>query len=152
MSTDFFIIDFAWARKYHMFPLDFIEFDERYGDLLYSQGKQTQLEKLFLARYMRSLKRNLNMPISYSALVGSMRYLHEREPVHSNKTPSDNSQRIMHFPEIGLLTHHEPLEKKEILCLDPEMKVVGPHMQKLLIEDDVSYYNNSVRKHDQYEV
>ncbi|MDP3964164.1 MAG: hypothetical protein Q8Q20_00690, partial [bacterium] len=60
ISSDFFIADFDWVRKYALFPLRYAEFEKRHGELLvYIKGSNVSLEKLFFARFQQACFREL---------------------------------------------------------------------------------------------
>jgi len=50
----------------------------------------------------------------------------------------------MFFPKIGLLTHHEPKQKREILRTQNLM--IGKYTDKLINAEDLSYFNNGIGK------
>lgn len=146
MAVDFFIVDLKWATKYHMFPVNYLDFYTRYEDLfLYQRGGNVMLEKLMYAKYLKAVSRQENSGgVARKASINRLLDLKGRTPVHSHIDENGNWIRRMHWPEMGLLTHHEPEPKREIL---KQAKINGGECVKRLLEsDDLSYYNDGVSR------
>lgn len=124
MAVDLFVVDFAWAKKYKMFPIDYKGFRKRYGDLLlYLKGWNLMLEKLLITRYLQAIFRhfNDNNQLKHCAR-NKIRLLSDREPVHSHVDDSGFWIRKMHWPKMGLLTDHDFKKKKNLI-----KSVIGQH-------------------------
>ncbi len=141
MAVDFCIVDLRWARQYNMFPIQYGEFYKKYGELfLYQRGENVMLEKLMYARYLQALNREDNFGgVARKRGIEKMLMLTERESIHSHSDEKGFLHRNMYWPEMGLLTHHDPAPKKEILKV--RNIAAGANVQKLLQSDDLSYYN-----------
>jgi len=146
MAVDFFIVDLKWATKYKMFPIDYGDFFKKYEELfLYQKGGNVMLEKLLYARYLKaiSLKENSG-GVARKTAIKKLLDLKDREPVHSHIDNQGYWVRNMYWPKMGLLTHHEPEPKRNIL---KKKKIsIGKNIKKLLESNDLSYYNNGVSK------
>ncbi|NTW75888.1 MAG: hypothetical protein HGB34_03220 [Candidatus Moranbacteria bacterium] len=146
IAADFFVVDFQWARESSFFPIKYSQFFEKYGELLlYRNAGNIMLEKLVYTRYLQALSRQENMP-GFPKRVSRERFLSmkERMPIHSEILDKGDWRRTMYWPEIGLLTHHDPYEKKLILrTLDIRG---GESLERLLGSDDLGYYNRGVTK------
>ena len=102
------------------------------------------LEKLLLAHYIKAFgKGRGSLGYAREAAFKKMLLLKDRMPVHSGIDRKGNWIRKMYWAKMGLLTHHEPLEKKKILR---DKKNYGRNTVKLLNSDDLSYFNNGVRR------
>lgn len=146
MATDFFVIDLKWARKNNLFPIRYGEFHKKYKDLfLYQSCGNVMLEKLMLARFVDAVGREqgFNGSAKKSAFEKIL-IMSERVPVHRVIRKDGTWERKMHWPKIGLLTHHDPLPKKKIL---KTVKITeGEHIKKLLDSSDLNYYNSGLTK------
>lgn len=144
LATDFFIFDVAWARNHHLFPLRYGEFAEKYEELtLYHNGGQISLEKLLATRLLQASYREIpvNLKRRQTAL-GNVLCLTDREPVHLNK----RWRRKAYWPKIGLVTHHEPGAKRDILI---EHKITDSQaIKKLLSAKNLDYFNNGRWQHE----
>jgi hypothetical protein len=140
MAVDFFILDYKWALNSKIFPLNFGEFKEKYGELFYYQGGQVMVEKILMAHFLRAIHDQTNNDPELPALArNKIKIIDEREPVHEKIDENGLWVRKMYWPEIGLITNHKPTEKKEILKnlgLD-----VGPNCKKLINSENFDYYN-----------
>ncbi len=145
-ALDFFIIDLKWVKKYRMFPLNYGSFQKKYGALFaYQRMTHALPEKLFLARYAEAVSRAENtLGIATKTAIDKILMLKDREPVHSHVDNFGAPIRKMYYPKIGLLMHHEPTPKKEIL--KNEKISEGKYIKKLLLNKDLSYYNNGITK------
>lgn len=73
-------------------------------------------------------------------------------PSHISEKPYGTMRKVriikkgrkMYFSEIGLLTHHEPKPKKDLL--NKLNLQIGENADKLRKSVDLSYYNNGVGK------
>ena len=146
IAVDFFVIDLKWATKYKMFPIDYKKFQKKYKDLFaYQKAGNVMLEKLLLARYLESISRMEKIDgIARKIAIKKMLTLKEREPVHSHINEKGNWVRNMYWPEMGLLTHHEPEAKKQIFKKEKISK--GKSIKRLLESENLSYYNNGITK------
>ena len=69
----------------------------------------------------------------------------DREPVHDEKHFFGIKKgRKMYWPNIGLLTHHDPKPKQKLL---KNLGIrVGKNINRLITTSDLSYYNNGATK------
>lgn len=146
VAIDFFIIDLKWATKNKMFPIAYGKFQKKYKDLFaYQKAGNIMLEKLFLARYLEAVSRSEKIDgIARKIAIEKTLSLKDREPVHSSIDEKGNWVRKMYWPKMGLLTHHEPEPKRNIL--KKEKISNGKNIEMLLKNKDLSYYNNGVSK------
>ena len=144
MAVDFFIIDLKWATKYRMFPIDYVNFYKKYGELLlYKRGGNVMLEKLLYARYLKAVSREEDFGgIATKVAKEKLLRLEDREPIHSHVDEKGSWIRNMYWPVIGLLSHHDPAPKREILR--ENNIVAGKNIEKLLKSEDLSYYNGGI--------
>jgi hypothetical protein len=137
MSTDYFIFDWQWAKKYKTFPIDYVDFYKKFGDLfLYLKGANVMVEKLVFARFLKATFREFNNNNKLGLLASNkILRLTDREPVHFN----EKWDRNFYWPKMGLLTHHEPAPKKKIL---KTLNISGgKYLNKLLNSGNLNYYN-----------
>lgn len=146
MAVDFFIVDLKWATKHKMFPIDYANFYKKYWELLlYKRGGNVMLEKLLYARYLKAVSKEENFGgIATKAAKERFLRLKDRESVHSHIDKKGFWIRNMYWPEIGLLSHHDPKPKKNIL--KKNNIIAGKNIEKLMQSKDLSYYNNGVVK------
>jgi len=146
MAVDFFIVDLKWATKYKMFPINYDDFYKKYEELfLYQKGRNVMLEKLLYARYLKAVSREENSGgVARKMAIKKLLDLKDREPVHSHISEEEYWIRNMYWPEMGLLSHHEPAPKKEILRA--ESIKGGESIEKLFQSEDLSYYNSGITK------
>lgn len=141
IAFDYFIFDFRWFVKEKIFPLDYKKFAEQYKDFFYYKSQTILVEALFLGKFVKAIhKLTGNDSELRSVAVSKIYRMKEREPIHLSIDEQGNWKRRMYFPEIGLLTHHDPNEKKRIV--DELNLDVGEYCRKLRNSDDLSYYNN----------
>lgn len=140
-AVDFFIIDFKWMKKYKMFPIDYHGFYKKYGDLFLYRSGNIMLEKLIFARFLKAIYRQYknNNTLRFIGLSKILK-LTDREPVHTHINKDGFWIRKMHWPKIGLITHHDPKPKKAILR-KTKIRFKGKNINKLLKNSDLSYYN-----------
>lgn len=145
IAVDFFIIDLKWATKYKMFPINYGDFFIKYKDLFLYEVKNVMLEKLLLSKYLEAIIEEDNSGgVNRQKAIEKLLVLKDREPVHSHIDEKGDWKRNMHCPKMGLLTHHDPEPKKEILI---KYKInQGDNIDKLLKSNDLSYYNNGIKK------
>lgn len=141
MAVDFYILDYKWARQANIFPLNFGEFKNKFGDLFYYQGGQVMVEKLIMAHFMRAIHKQTNIDPELPMLVrNKIKIMEEREPVHVTVDANGLWVRKMYWEDIGLITEHKPENKQKILnSLGLE---VGPNCDRLRKSSDLAYYNN----------
>jgi hypothetical protein len=141
MAVDFFILDYNLALKWNIFPLHFEVFRNKYKDLFSYQGKRIMLEKYFIGRFVRAVQEESNYEFEPSTITSrNVKIIAEREPVHERVDENGQWVRKMYWPQIGLITNHDPSEKKMILKnLGLE---VGPSCKKLIHSQNLDYYNH----------
>jgi len=146
MAVDFFIVDLKWATKYKMFPINYLDFYKKYEELfLYQKGGNVMLEKLLYVRYLKAVNMEENsVDVARKTAIKKLLDLKDRVPVHSHIDEKGNWIRNMYWPEMGLLTHHEPEPKRDIL--KKEKISNGKNIEMLLKNEDLSYFNNGVSK------
>lgn len=143
IAVDCFILDAQRAHAHDMFPIDYGAFFEKYEDLfLYRAASTVMLEKLLLARYIKAVSRTeaSGAFLRKKAFEKILR-MTDREPVHTKIDKQGHWIRTMYWPRMGLVTHHDPSPKKEILAT---YKISGDAVSKLLRTDDLSYFNGGV--------
>lgn len=143
VSLDFVVFNAPWAARYGLFPIRYKEFYDKYAELLrYYRGSNVMLEKLFLARFMDAVFRETDQIAGIKGVVNErIMRLTEREPVH-DLVDGYLWHRRHYWPNMGLLTHHEPEPKRELL---KELNVVaGPELEKFMTADDLSYFNRGL--------
>lgn len=145
IATDFMIVDAKWATKNKMFPVQYKNFYNKYAELfMYEKLGNVTLEKLMLTRYVQAVNRSEGFSgIARKVAQEKILLLTEREPVHSHKDEQGFWQRNMHWPEMGLLTHHEPHSKKEIL---KSLDIQGERIEKLITSENLDYFNHGITK------
>lgn len=146
MAVDFFIVDLKWSTRYKMFPINYLDFYKKHEELfLYQKGGNVMLEKLLYARYLKAISLEENSGgVARKTAIKKLLDLKDREPVHSHIDKEGYWIRNMYWPKMGLLTHHEPEPKRNIL---KKKKIsIGKNIKKLLESNDLSYYNNGVSK------
>jgi len=151
MAIDFFIINLAWAKKYKMFPINYGSFYKKYSDLLlYQWGGNVLLEKLILARYLKAShnQNKKDVVLKYWAF-SKMFILKDREPVHSHINKDGFWIRKMYWPKMGLLTHHDP-EQKKILLQKLNINQ-GKYIKKLISSNNLNYYNKGIKIFKSYQ-
>lgn len=146
VATDFFILDLKWAKKYKLFPINYGEFYKKYKDLfLYQNGGAPMLEKLFLSKFIKAISLQEKFDVfSRKEVLKKILVMKERTPIHLEIDNKDNWVRKMYWPKMGLLTHHDPGPKKQILKRIGIKK--GENIKKLLNSTDLLYFNKGTRK------
>ncbi len=146
MAVDLFILDLQWVIKYEMFPIDYKGFIEKYWDLvLYNTFYNVMLEKLLLSKFVKAVYREESDNAALKFLAKSKIYkLADREPVHIGRDENGFLIRKMDWPKMGLLTHHDPEQKKIALASVENIK--GDNITKLLTSNNLDYYNIGVRR------
>lgn len=143
MAIDFFIMDVQWAKRYGMFPLRYAEFVKKYHELFsyLKPGSNVSLEKLVLVRFYDASFREHKDNLHRKELAEQRIYvLKERMPVHSGKNEKGYWIRKFYWPQIGLITHHQPDSKQKILRRVGG--VTGQYTRKLITAKQFNYYNN----------
>ena len=108
------------------------------------------LEKLLFARYIQAIKQQEKKDVSPRFwAIEKMHLLIDRESVHSHIDKNGFWIRKKHWPKMGLLTHHDPKSKKEIL---KRLKITdGKNIKKILNSKKLDYYNNNIRIYKSYQ-
>jgi hypothetical protein len=151
MAMDFCIFDAKWLKKSKMFPMGFSDFAEKYKDLFFYQGEDFFIERVIPMRFKQAIERTFTLPsenLLYRVAYDSLYIMKEREPVHVKHGPGlfgkAHTDRTMYWPNMGLLTHHEPEPKKKILK-KLNLKE-GEEIKRLVTSSDLSYYNRGHKK------
>lgn len=146
VATDFFILDFKWTKKFKLFPINYGEFYKKYKDIfLYQNGGTPMLEKLFFSKYIQAIAREEKFEgSSRREALRKTLVMKERTSIHLEIDNNDNWIRKMYWPKMGLLTHHDPKPKKQILKKIGIKK--GENIKKLLNCTDLSYYNKGITR------
>lgn len=148
MALDFNIVDLRWAIRSRLFPIRFAEFVEKHEELFHYHDEIIFPERVFAVRFKEAILRSVAVPSEnlFKQIFNAHVYrMTEREPVHDEKKLFGIKKgRRMYWPAIGLLTHHEPEPKRDIL-LKLELPL-GEHGRTLLSASDLSYYNNGITK------
>jgi len=146
MAVDFFIIDLKWATKYKMFPINYFDFHRKYGELIsYQRGGNVMLEKLAYARYLKALNMEENFGgVARKQAIRKLLDLKDRVPIHTHIDKQGFWERTMYWPKIGLLSHHDPVPKKEILKKNNIKD--GGNIKKLLKSKNFLYFNSGITK------
>jgi hypothetical protein len=144
-AVDFFIIDLKFATSSNMFPLNYSEYIEKYGEVFAVLNKPVLVEALLVLRFRQALLRYIGNPPPSDNLINwtVSQYIHlmkEREPVH-NYQP--HFERIMHYPALGMLGHHNPVPKQKALR-DYDSTAFGKNTLRFLQSKNVSYFNDGV--------
>jgi hypothetical protein len=148
MALDFFIIDAQWAKQNNLFPLRYSEFFSKYSELLAYMDMVPIPEGVFGLRFQQAIARSRPLVSEDHARDESLKHIHrmvEREPVHALRKrrfwSKPYKERLMYWPSIGLLTHHDPIEKQlvfrslEIAC--------GEHGKRFVRADSLDYFNRA---------
>ncbi len=163
ISTDFFIVNNNWVKKYNLFPLKYDEFYKKYFEVLMFQKKVVYLERVFSLRLFQSAQKYFGKKYADHVLKRKkdelLYRIKEREPVHNYykdriyrpKAPlavkikrffdiDFRQYRNMYWPSIQLLTHHNPITKQKHLQNHnyPQMK----YTQKFIEAKNLDYFNN----------
>ncbi len=146
MATDFFIVQSQFVHTYHVFPFDYKAFDDQYGDFLLYNQQKLSLERLFLMRFTKAVIAQAERDvISKKEIMRKVYIMKDRMPVHSTVNTDGYWVRTHHWEEMGLLTHHDPAPKKEII--KKQNIHGGENLQKLLSSHNLEYFNHNVRDH-----
>lgn len=149
-ALDFYVYDFKWAVKSELFPIKFLDFRDKFEDLFFYQNKTVFLEKVFKVRYLQAIRRSVDIPSDNILTPIAETYIErmtEREPVHIGRDEGflfmkPYSIRKMYNKKMGLITHHRPEEKRDVLNewdLD-----LGDHGEKFKRSIDLNYFNNGL--------
>ncbi len=149
MALDFAVVDIAWATKYQLFPIRFLDFVKDFGDAIYYQGEEVYLERVFALRFRQAIFHSENVPSENMTRDVALAHLYrmvEREPVHDVKKwwGKTVKGRRMYWPKLGLITHHEPAPKRDILRVGKAL--AGKYAQRLMAASDMGYYNDGLTK------
>ena len=139
IAVDFFILNYQWAKKYKMFPVDYGNFFNKYFELFSYQGQNISLEKLMLGRFIQAVfrEKRINVGLRQYAYQKFLN-LADRNPVHTHVDKDGYWIRKMYWPKMGLLTHHEVLPKKQIL---KKAKITqGKNIKELLASKSLDYF------------
>lgn len=164
LSTDLFVIDTRWAKDCVLFPLNYDDFYKKYFEVLIFEKKIVFLERVFSLRFFQASQKHFGYMVSdYELAKKKDELLHritEREPVHNyypdliyrkdaplkvkiKKAFNIDSPgyRNMYWPKIGLLTHHDPIQKQKDLINHsyPNMK----YTNKFVKSNNLDYYNKN---------
>jgi len=139
-AVDFCIFDLKWATKYNMFPINYGNFYSKYHELFYARGQTVTVEEILISRFLNAVHRQTHVDAELTPTALSKIYrMKEREPIHYHIDNKKRWVRKMYWPELGILTHHDPREKRRIL---KELKIThGDNIQKLLKSNNLKYYN-----------
>ncbi len=133
-STDFFVIDIEWNRKSKLFPVDYDSFAEKFLDIFALQYAMPTLEGAVQFSFQKYILKRFVDNETWTEREKMLRRIIEREPVHL-----PTGERIGDWPDIGLYTSPEPMEKKKIL---KKLRYdFGPCSHKLMTAKDTGYFN-----------
>lgn len=142
ISSDFFVLDLNWAKASSMFPLRYVEYLHSYGEVFLLMNKLVYLEDILLLRFKQAINHyyQIKSPNEFHTFFHNyILLIYQREPVN---VYYPSFLRNMHFPSMGLLTHHDPYKKREDLALYQNISL-GFEGLKLMQSEDLSYYNFS---------
>jgi hypothetical protein len=151
-SMDFSIFDMKWVTQSNLFPIQFTEFKEKYEELFFYNDQTVYLEIVFMVRFKQAVSRSVSIPSDNILKRVAESYIYrikEREPVHTHGKENLIFKgrpygRTMYWPNIGLITHHDPVPKQKAL---KEWKLVlGEYGNKFLGAKDLNYYNRGLGK------
>lgn len=150
-SLDLLVFDLSWATKSSLFPIRFREFKEKYEELFFYNDLTVFLEVVFALRFKQAISRSTKIPSDNILSPIAESYIHrikEREPIHYAKDgflfKKPNSIRKMYWPNMGLITHHQPETKQKALKQwNLNLREYG---NKFLNSKDMSYFNNGLDK------
>jgi hypothetical protein len=144
-AIDFFIADIRWAVTNRLIPLRYAEFKEKFGELFLYSDETLRLERVFVLRFKEAICRSESIPSDNLISDITDKYIHhikEREPIHVIE--NGRWRRIMFHPQIGLLGHHDP-EEKRLACRHWSLHL-GIHGTKFLTSENLSYFNRGIKK------
>lgn len=143
IATDFFIVDVQWAMKFHFFPLRYQEFWKKYHEILsyVRPGANVSVERLALSRFHDAcFSEHHNNVRRKEFAEKSIYFLTERMPVHLKKDRQGYWVRRFYWPNIGLVTHHQPTPKRSILRRTKG--IYGSTIEQLRRASDLTYFNH----------
>jgi len=151
-ALDFNIFDLKWATQSNFFPLKFKEFKDKYEELFFYNDQTVYLENVFMVRFKQAINRSIKIPsdnILKPVAESHIYRMVDREPVHTNSEEnlilkSGGWKRFMYVPKIGLITHHDPVEKQQIL--KRWNVTLGEYGNKFLSTKDITYFNRGLDK------
>ncbi len=140
MALDFFIIDLAWATKHHLFPMRYKAFADQYEEAFMYQDMLVYPERVFALRFKQAVMHELKIPsdsLQRSILESRIHHMLEREPIHIDER---NTERVMYWKELGILTHHDAHAKQQALR---EWNIpLGPEGRRFIRATTFDYFNN----------
>jgi hypothetical protein len=143
MALDFFVVDLRWATEHRLFPIDYDDFVVKHGELVNFTGDVVYPERVFALRFLQAMQTDHSVKHAdanpWAACDERIYRIRAREPVH------DDGGRRMWFPEVRLLTHHEPKEKQRVVR-DLGLGACGPNLAKLAEASDLSYWNRGANR------
>lgn len=149
MALDFFVADMRFVRQSSFFPIRYQDFVERFSELLMYQDALPYLERVVAMRFKQSILKVSELPsenLLKSVARAHIYEMQEREPIHYRQRhlfKKPVGKRTMHWPAIGLITHHDAEEKRRVLRT---YKLSGgAEMQRFLRANDLSYFNGGKR-------
>ncbi|MBX4189589.1 hypothetical protein KW785_03290 [Candidatus Parcubacteria bacterium] len=151
-SLDFNIFNLKWAITNNLFPLRYAEFREKYQDLFFYFDETVYLEVLFMVRFLEAISHSIKISsdnLLKPVALEHVRRLREREPIHEVGSERrffkiDFWRRNMYWPDIGLLTHHDPNEKRR--ALKKHHLALGDAGKRFLTSPNLDYYNRGLKK------
>ncbi len=148
MALDFAIVDIKWAVKNNFFPLRYKEFVEKYNEIFLYKDEVVYPEIVLALRFKQAIMNSVKIRSEHFLGKIANEYIYrirEREPIHDEKKFFRVKKgRKMYWPKIGLITHHEPEPKQKIL---KKLNVnIGKNADRLIQANDLSYYNQGIRK------
>ncbi len=150
MAIDFCIVNIPWAMRYGLFPIRYQEFFEKYGESFWYRDELIFPERVLAVRFKQAVSKFVKLPSENLLKEVAARYMYrmsEREPVHRDIQFFGiriRKDRDMYFPNIGLITHHIPAPKRDILKKIKNLN--GQYIHKLLTAADLNYYNQGLGK------
>lgn len=148
MALDFNIFNLSWAIKNKLFPIRYSEFEQKYSEVFMYQDLTVYPERVFALRFKQAIQSSVSIPSEQMLKEVAEAHIYrmkEREPVHDERSWFGIKKgRKMYWKDIGLLTHHDPEPKCEILKklgLD-----LGEYSHRLITSSDLSYYNKGIKK------
>lgn len=140
VATDFFIYAFQWANQNNLFPIDYLDFEQRYEDLFYYLGQSILLERVFLAKFGKTIVRQSGEDNGKSKqIIQRIVTMEERIPVHHRESPTSDMKRTFYVPSMGLISNHNPEDKQEII--KPLNILGGSELARFITATDLNYYN-----------
>lgn len=149
MALDFFIVDMRFVRESGFFPIRYVDFVERFSELLMYQDALPYLERVVAMRFKQSVATVSALPsenLLKSVARAHVYEMKEREPVHYQQRRlfrKPIGKRTMYWRTMGLLTHHDPEEKRRVLRTYRLSQ--GAQIQRFLSATDLTYFNGGKR-------